>query len=100
MTTPALLRAASLRGRLLSRDEWYEYRESYKCRLVAQLGCPLLMCWPEHRDDTTALLSLVRAAFEHAQAPFRGITSIGCGCGVVEWLLTEYTHVHGVDACL
>ena len=104
MTDPSLLRDASLRGRLLTRDEWYNYRESFKCRLVARLGCPLLMCWPEERADLDALVALMRRACAHTPgAVLEGVTSIGCGCGVVEWLLAEHfapLSVHGIDACL
>ena len=104
MTDPSLIRDQSLRGVLITRDDWYGYNESFKCRLVRKLGCPLLMCWPEHRSDMDCFVNLLRSAVGKVPgARLDGVTSIGCGCGVVEWLLAEYfppLAVRGIDACL
>ena len=103
MTDPSQLRDPSLRGRVLTRDEWYDYKESFKCRLVNKLGCPLLMCWPETRADTEKLIELMKNATKRVKgACLNGATSIGCGSGVVEWLLAEHfppLAIRGIDAC-
>ncbi|KAH3743045.1 hypothetical protein Pelo_15562 [Pelomyxa schiedti] len=63
--------------------------------LVVRLGAGarsvLTMAWPPDRE------SAARVARAVASSGCVGVTSVGCGGGLVEWLLCEWLDVRAID---
>ena len=66
-------------GRLVSLAEFYAC--DAKNVLAARMGARRLMSWPATADDVRSLCRSVTSL------GCSGVTSVGCGTGVVEWLL-------------
>lgn len=71
---------------MIRRDEFYDIAE--RCGsgkdVPARIGCPLLCTWPKDRASCERLAALIKGTGA------RGVVSVGCGCGVVEWLMSEF----------
>eukprot|EP00727_Mastigamoeba_balamuthi_P004199 m51a1_g13777 hypothetical protein (208) ;mRNA; f:289208-289831 len=79
-----------LRAVRWSREDFYAAPDKPEF-LAASLGAPRLMSWPPDRGSARSLAQSLRSR------GCRGAVSVGCGTGVIEWLLSEFLPVRAVD---